>query len=465
MLFAFMESPVWWAGGAAVVGLLVSMWGQVKGFFQHISTRLIVSEEVTGMHGVRALLTHLLEISQAAKYGPRSYSSGRMPHKPNGDFRLVYAEVIQPNRIIWIGWRFLWFTSTNPNKDDKSLAYDLLASDSIKVHYIRGMFNFEWLLKAARDKFNQRTGEEEQESKRTVKRFHVEVVSGSGDMTIINSRENGAQGSAPSAYRRGGSYDDETLEYRLDLLRTCRLLDRGLDELGHPYEEETSPIERLALPADALDMVEDLRHWKNSKQWYVDRGIPWRRSHLMVSKPGCGKTSLVRAIAQEFDWPVFMFDLSSLHNRELREKWNEKTQFRPCIILFEDLHSVFDGTEKMDGTHLTYDCFINVLDGIDERPGVVTFLTTNEPEKLASSLAEFDKAGNCIAVRPGRVDSYIQLGPLDEAGAHKLASRILCGYPDDIVEYTQRGIGLTGAVFQELCRIRAKNIHRLTVKG
>ena len=43
----------------------------------------------------------------------------------------------------------------------------------------------------------------------------------------------------------------------------------------------------------------DLHEFVNSAQWYIDRGIPYRRGYLLHGVPGCGKSSIVAAIAGE----------------------------------------------------------------------------------------------------------------------------------------------------------------------
>ena len=49
--------------------------------------------------------------------------------------------------------------------------------------------------------------------------------------------------------------------------------------------------------------------------------------------PGTGKTSLVRAVAEDFDLPVFIFDLATLYNNELQAAWQKMLCNVPCIAL------------------------------------------------------------------------------------------------------------------------------------
>lgn len=44
-------------------------------------------------------------------------------------------------------------------------------------------------------------------------------------------------------------------------------------------------------------MVEDIQNFQNSSDWYMERGIPYRRGYLLYGPPGTGKTSFTLAIA------------------------------------------------------------------------------------------------------------------------------------------------------------------------
>jgi chaperone BCS1 len=43
---------------------------------------------------------------------------------------------------------------------------------------------------------------------------------------------------------------------------------------------------------DVLDFLSP-----KTTQWYVDKGIPYRRGYLLHGPPGCGKTSFIQALA------------------------------------------------------------------------------------------------------------------------------------------------------------------------
>jgi SpoVK/Ycf46/Vps4 family AAA+-type ATPase len=157
----------------------------------------------------------------------------------------------------------------------------------------------------------------------------------------------------------------------------------------------------------------------------------------------------LRAIAEDFDLPVYVFDLATLHNDELRENWTSMLSKMPCIALIEDIDSIFDGRKTLQG-HLTFDCLLNCLDGVERSDGLLTFITTNNPEKLDPAIGGGDP--NSMTTRPGRIDHVVRTGPLCKEGRIFLASRILQDAPEQLVhKVVSAGDGDTGAQFELRC--------------
>ena len=73
---------------------------------------------------------------------------------------------------------------------------------------------------------------------------------------------------------------------------------------------------------------------------------------------------MIRGIAEDIDLPVYVFDLATLFNNELRAYWREMLTNVPCIALIEDIDAIFKGRQNIAGGHLTFDCLLNCLDGI-----------------------------------------------------------------------------------------------------
>jgi len=196
-----------------------------------------------------------------------------------------------------------------------------------------------------------------------------------------------------------------------------------------------------------MTAVEEFKRWKDSEQWFRARQVPWRRGWLLHGRPGTGKTSIVRALAQQADMPVFIFDLSSVTNEEMNRHWREAQEYAPCIALFEDVDAVFDGRENVCGENgggLTFDCLLNCLSGVEAADGVFVIVTTNNIEKLDDALK-----------RPGRLDRIIEMPLLPAICLLQIAQRILGEWPEEIEAVMADADNLTGAQITERCVSRA----------
>jgi chaperone BCS1 len=59
------------------------------------------------------------------------------------------------------------------------------------------------------------------------------------------------------------------------------------------------PVESVVLDGNIATMViDDLKNFFKSQDWYQDRGIPYRRGVLLHGPPGCGKTSFITAVVR-----------------------------------------------------------------------------------------------------------------------------------------------------------------------
>jgi len=60
----------------------------------------------------------------------------------------------------------------------------------------------------------------------------------------------------------------------------------------------------------AESILNDVLEWKNSSQWYLDRGIPYRRGYLLHGPPGSGKSSFIMALAGHLNYNICILNLA-----------------------------------------------------------------------------------------------------------------------------------------------------------
>lgn len=61
------------------------------------------------------------------------------------------------------------------------------------------------------------------------------------------------------------------------------------------------------------DILADVGRFVGKERWYRERDIPHRRGYLLYGPPGCGKSSLIRAVASSYNLPLAQLSLK--HSR------------------------------------------------------------------------------------------------------------------------------------------------------
>lgn len=79
---------------------------------------------------------------------------------------------------------------------------------------------------------------------------------------------------------------------------------------GHPRPRRK--LDSVVLGSGVSEaIVDDLTEWRDSQEWYHERGIPYRRGYLLHGPPGCGKSSFIFALAGHLSFDICMLSLNS----------------------------------------------------------------------------------------------------------------------------------------------------------
>jgi hypothetical protein len=407
----------------AVFTAIAAMWRQVAALLDWPRRLLIVHRDVQGETG-SAIMSYLLHAASSRPSDGGCYRSDYVHVKPLGRTHLVFSEtmVISP-AAFWLRRRPIWF------RQEPGLITGNYIS---RFRYIRGTLDWErFLLDVANWTAEQVTTES------GMCRFTVRVHGGDGSPDQNGVRAPTSNGGVPTATARDVS--GEYLLTRRD--GGNRIIHWSQADIGLP---PPMPIESLSLRPEISELVEDVRRFVAAREWFSERGIPWRRGWLAHGAPGTGKTSVVRALATEHDLPVHVFDLGSLGNHSFRDAWSQMLAHAPCIALIEDIDAVFEGRDnRTEGAGPTFDCVINCIGGISACDGVLLFVTTNRQESIDPALR-----------RGGRLDMEVEFLRLDRAGRWKMARRILGSEADaDAIADDALLAELSPADLQEhLCR-------------
>ncbi|KAJ3494996.1 hypothetical protein NLG97_g3710 [Lecanicillium saksenae] len=155
-------------------------------------------------------------------------------------------------------------------------------------------------------------------------------------------------------------------------------------------------------------LVDDLEQYldADNQAKYSEHRMPYRRGYLLYGPPGTGKSSLTAAIAGHCGLNIYIVDVPSVNDEQLRELFRRLP--RKCIVLLEDIDAVGadrdeDGAEhKGQRRRLSQSGLLNALDGVAAQQGRLLIMTTNHREKLDQAL-----------IRPGRIDLHFKLDYAD----------------------------------------------------
>lgn len=423
------------AGGAALTGVITMCWGYVRNLWSQISSRVVVSCEIKA-ELVDAITMYCWRHMTPSRFGCRSFIGWNLFVRPTKRIQLVAMEAIGQNRLCWKRWRPLWISYTKTK--------DPGPNSAMTITFLRGLFNLDELIVAAVQECNRvRAATDDTEHSR----YYVKHIYGSAHVGSNRIRDK-SEIDAPPTVACGSDSSSGPRVWQMH-----RVLQWKHDELGESKMNHGSALDQMALSSECEAMVEEIRRWKSSEEWYKSRCIPWRRGWLLHGPTGTGKTSLIRAMAEDFDLPIFVYDLATLRNDELQCCWRNMLGYVPCIALIEDVDTVFEGRKNVANGELTFDCLLNCLDGVEQADGVILALTTNRIEKLDPSLGIPVGQSSIaqISTRPGRVDQILEMRELDEMGRRKLCKRILEQWPDEWEHVVTDGVNETGAQFQERC--------------
>ena len=199
------------------------------------------------------------------------------------------------------------------------------------------------------------------------------------------------------------------------------------------------------------EMVElPLRH----PELFQRLGIEPPKGVLLHGPPGCGKTLLARAVANEseanfysINGPEIMSKFYGESEARLREIFQQAQQNAPSIIFVDELDAIAPKREEVTGEveRRVVAQMLALMDGLSGRGNVIVIGATNRPGALDPALR-----------RPGRFDREIEISVPDKKGRHEVLQIHTRGMPlapdVDLNKLSAMTHGYTGADLSALGR-------------
>jgi transitional endoplasmic reticulum ATPase len=213
------------------------------------------------------------------------------------------------------------------------------------------------------------------------------------------------------------------------------------EDIGGLHEEIQRIREMVELP---------LRH----PELFQRLGIEPPKGVLLHGPPGCGKTLLARAVANEseanfysINGPEIMSKFYGESEARLREMFTQAQKNAPSIIFIDELDAIAPKREEVTGEveRRVVAQLLALMDGLTGRGNLVVIGATNRPEALDPALR-----------RPGRFDREIEIGVPDKKGRFEILQIHTRGMPltksVDLKKLSEMSHGYTGADLAALGR-------------
>ncbi|CAF1246011.1 unnamed protein product [Rotaria sordida] len=237
---------------------------------------------------------------------------------------------------------------------------------------------------------------------------------------------------------------------------------------GDPIKREEEEASLSAIDYDDVGGLENVKQEiQEVLQYSVEHpekilkfGMTPTRAVLFYGPPGCGKTLLVKAIANEYQMnfirmsgPELLTMWFSESEANVRDIFGKARQVAPCVLFLDDLDSIAKSRNGSFADGGAADRVINQIlteiDGMSAKKNVFIIGATNRPDIIDSAF-----------LRPGRFDHLIYIPLPDEKSRLDILKITLRKSPVakdvDMQHLSTITNGFSGADLTEICHRACK---------
>ncbi|CEL99139.1 unnamed protein product [Vitrella brassicaformis CCMP3155] len=209
------------------------------------------------------------------------------------------------------------------------------------------------------------------------------------------------------------------------------------------------------------DLIETVQYPVEHADKFTKYGLSPSKGVLFYGPPGCGKTLLAKAVANECNanfvsvkGPELLTMWFGESEANVRDLFDKARSASPCIIFFDEMDSIAKargggGGGGGEAADRVINQILTEIDGVGEKKPIFIIGATNRPDILDPAIT-----------RPGRLDQllYIPLPDLpSRINIFKACLRRSPIAPDvDIEKMAEQLAGYSGADITEICQRAAK---------
>lgn len=219
-----------------------------------------------------------------------------------------------------------------------------------------------------------------------------------------------------------------------------------------------------------LELQETVQYPVEHPDKFLKYGMSPSKGVLFYGPPGCGKTLLAKAIANEcqanfisIKGPELLTMWFGESEANVRDVFDKARAAAPCVMFFDELDSIAKARGGSIGDaggagDRVLNQILTEMDGMNAKKNVFVIGATNRPDQIDPAL-----------LRPGRLDQLIYIPLADEPSRLAILKATLRKSPVapdvDLAFLAKNTAGFSGADLTEICQRAAKLAIRASIES